>query len=269
MTQQMFSALLKHWRRRRGWSQLDLALAADVSARHVSFLESGRARPSEEMVLRLMNTLEVPLREQNEILRAASFSARFPEPKLEAIHPSIDTAIARMCRQQEPFPLTVMTAAYDIIRANNAAATIFAHFTAEPERLRKPLNLFDQVFDPRLGRPFIKNWTQIGHHMIARLHREALHCEGDSRLWALLERVLSYPDVPRDWRQPDFSSVGEPTGSLVLERDSFTLRFFTTVTAFSAPQQVTLEELLIESYFPLDYETESTCEKLCAAGSST
>lgn len=130
MTQQLFSALLKHWRRRRGWSQLDLALAADVSARHLSFLESGRAHPSEEMVLRLMNTLEVPLREQNEILRAASFPARFPEPELDAIHPSIELAIARVCRQQKPFPLTVMTAGYDIVRANDAAAAIFAHFTA-------------------------------------------------------------------------------------------------------------------------------------------
>lgn len=128
-----------------------------------------------------------------------------------------------------------------------------------------PLNLFDQVFDPRLGRTFIKNWAQLGHHMTARLHREALHREGDTHLWALLERVLAYPDVPRDWRQPDFSSVNEPTGSLVLQRGSLTLRFFTTVTAFSAPQQVTLEELLIESYFPLDDETEAACETLVSA----
>jgi transcriptional regulator with XRE-family HTH domain len=111
MTQNLFGALLKHWRRRRGWSQLDLALGADVSARHVSFLESGRARPSEEMVLRLLSALEVPLRDQNGILLAASFPARFAEPGLDAIHPSIDLAIARILRQQEPFPLTVMTAA--------------------------------------------------------------------------------------------------------------------------------------------------------------
>lgn len=265
MTQNLFGALLKHWRRRRGWSQLDLALGADVSARHVSFLESGRAHPSEEMALRLLSALEVPLRDQNGILLAASFPARFAEPGLDAIHPSIDLAITRMLRQQEPFPLTVMTAGYDIIRANAAAATIFSHFTAEPDRLHGPPNLFDQVFDPRRARPFIRNWAQLGHHMIARLHREALHREGDARLRALLERALAYPDVPRDWRQPDFSRLDEPTFSLVLERGPLTLRFFTTATAFSAPQQVTLEELLIESYFPLDEATELACEKFRAA----
>ena len=101
--------------------------------------------------------------------------------------------------------------------------------------------------------------------MIARLHREALHREGDAPLRALLDRALAYPDVPRDWRQPDFSRLDEPTFSLVLERGPLTLRILTTATAFSAPQQVTLEELLIESYFPLDEATELACEGFRAA----
>ncbi len=192
-------------------SQLDLALAADVSARHISFLESGRAKPSQDMVLRLMSTLQVPLRDQNDVLLAADFAARFLEPALSDIAPAIDDAITRMMRQQEPYPLTVLNPWYDILRSNQAAQTIFSQFVLEPARLKMPLNtplnLYTLIFDPQLARPFIQNWQQIGRSMMARLHREALSKSNDGRLWALLEQVLAYPDVPQDWRQPDFSDA--------------------------------------------------------------
>lgn len=268
MADQLFSALLKYWRGQRGMSQLDLALAANVSARHVSFLESGRACPSEGMVLRLMCTLGVPLRGQNEVLRAASFSARFIEPELDAMDPAIDLAITRMLRQQEPFPLTVMNSGYDLLRTNDAAKAIFSHFVMDSARLLTPMNLYGLVFDPQLARPFIKNWLQVGQHMVARLHREALSRPNDGRLGALLERVLAYPDVPQSWRHPDFASISEATLTLVLERGPLTLRFFMVVTAFSAPQQITLEELRMESYFPMDDLTRLACERLAAVPSA-
>jgi transcriptional regulator with XRE-family HTH domain len=260
MTDKLFSALLKYWRGRRGMSQLDLALAADVSARHVSFLESGRASPSQDMVLRLMSTLQVPLRDQNDALRAADFPARFLEPALNAIDPAIDDAITRMMRQQEPYPLTVLSPSYDILRSNQAAQNIFSRFVQDPARLQKPLNLYALVFDPQLARPFIQNWAQIGRSMVARLHREALSRSNDTRLWALLEQVLAYPAVPQEWRQPDFSDALESTLSLVLARGPHTLRFFTVLTTIAVPQQITLDELRIESYFPLDEPTRCTCD---------
>ncbi len=258
----LFSALLKYWRGQRGMSQLDLALAADVSARHVSFLESGRASPSEGMVLRLMATLAVPLRDQNEVLRAASFAPRFSEPPLDAMAPPIDFALSRMLAQQEPFPMVVMDLAYGVLRTNGAAQRVFSHFVQDPERLSAPLNLYALVFDPELARPFIQNWPQVGQHMMARLHREALSRPNDARLWALLDTVVAYPNVPQAWRQPDFATTGEATFSLVLERGALVLRFFMVVTAFSAPQQITLEELRLESYFPVDEATRLTCESL-------
>lgn len=258
----LFSALLKYWRGQRGMSQLDLALAADVSSRHVSFLESGRAAPSEDMVLRLMGTLGVPLRDQNEVLRAASFAPRFLEPPLDAMAPSIDFALTRMLAQQEPFPMVVMDLAYGVLRTNGAAQRVFSHFVQTPARLTAPLNLYALVFDPQLARPFIQNWPQVGQHMMARLHREALNRSNDGRLWSLLDTVLAYPDVPPAWRQPDFSTIGEPTFSLVLERGALVMRFFMVVTAFSAPQQITLDELRIESYFPADDATRLACEHL-------
>ena len=264
MADKLFCALLKYWRAQRGMSQLDLALAADVSPRHVSFLESGRANPSEDMVLRLMGTLGVPLRDQNEVLRAASFTPRFLEPPLEAVDPCIDFGLTMMLHQQEPFPMTVMNLAYDVLRSNHAASAVFLHFVRDPASLPTPLNLYGLVFDPQLGRPFIQNWQHVGRHMVARLHREALSRPQDGRLWALLERVLAFPDVPQAWRHPDFSSISEPTLSLVLERGPLVLRFFMVVTMFSAPQQITLEELRIESYFPMDEPTRLACEGLAA-----
>ncbi len=257
----LFSALLKYWRGQRGMSQLDLALASDVSARHVSFLESGRARPSEDMVLRLMATLAVPLRDQNTVLRAASFGPRFEEPALEAVAPCIHFALTRMLRQQEPFPMVVMDLAYNVLRTNDAAQTVFSHFVRDAARLPAAPNLYTLVFDPALARPFVQNWPAVGQYMAARLHREALARPNDPRLWALLEQVLAFPDVPQAWRQPDFSRASEPTFSLVLERGPLSLRFFMVVTAFAAPQQITLEELRIESYFPADDATRLACER--------
>ncbi len=174
MSDALFCALLKFWRRKRGLSQLDLALTAGVSARHLSFLESGRARPSEEMVLRLMSVLAVPLREQNEVLRAAAFPPRFPELGLEALPPPLDFALTHMLRQHAPYPMTVMNAGYEILRANPAAEAIFGRFLAKPEHWAGPLNLLALVFDPQGVRPFIENWASVAQQLLIRLHREAL-----------------------------------------------------------------------------------------------
>lgn len=262
MSDALFCALLKFWRRKRGLSQLDLALTAGVSARHLSFLESGRARPSEEMVLRLLSVLAVPLRDQNEVLRAAAFSPRFPEAGLENLPPPLDFALTHMLRQHAPYPMTVMNAGYQILRANPAAEAIFGRFLVHAEHLAGPLNLLALVFDPNLLRPFIENWASVAQQLLIRLHREALARPGDARLGDLLRQVMAYPGVPRAWREPDFSIESAPTLTLRLARESLALQFFTTLTVFSAPQQAGLDELRIESYFPMDAQTAQTCEAL-------
>lgn len=261
MAPRLFPAQLKYFRGRRGLSQLDLALAANVSARHVAFLEAGRSQPSEEMVLRLFSALDVSLRERNEALRAAGFSPRFAEPALDALPPAVDQAIARMMAQQEPYPLTVLSVDSDIVRGNRAATRLFGRFVREPPE--GPPNLFSLVFDPRHLRPFLVDWETLARSMVARLHREALS-RRDDRLFALLDRVFGYPGVPREWQQPDFSLPASPTLTVRLRRDALSLAFLTTVTVFSAPQDVTLEELRIESSFPLDDETARACARLAA-----
>jgi transcriptional regulator with XRE-family HTH domain len=258
----LFPALLKHWRGRRGLSQLDLALAADVSARHVSFLETGRAQPSREMVLRLGAALDVPLRDQNALLNAAGFAEEFQQPSFEqGLSPSINHAIERMLKQQEPFPMVVVNRRYDILRANRAAQRVVLHFIAEPAAAQLS-NAFHVLFDPRAARRFVVDWERVAHALVARLHRESLARPSDHELGALVRSLFEYPDVPESWRQPDFSVSSEPTLGLRLRRDALDLGFFTTMTAFNAPQNVTLEELRIESWFPADDATAASCERL-------
>lgn len=244
-------------------SQLDLALAAEVSSRHLSFLETGRSRPSREMILRLASTLDVPLREQNALLRAAGLEDAFPEPPPDAPLPSpVERAIERMMAQHEPFPLIVFDRKYDLVRMNGGASRLLPGFVADPAALAPPANVLVLLFDPRGVRPFVEDWPQAARATLSRLHREVLASGGDGELVALLQRILALPGVPPSWRQPDLASPSEPTLNVKLRRDGRRVEFLTTVTTFSAPQNVALEELHLESWFPLDDETADTCARL-------
>ena len=262
----LFPALLKHGRRAHGMSQLDLALTAGVSARHVSFLETGRARPSEDMVLRLGAALGLPLRDRNRMLLAAGFSEAFDEPELDGeLSPGVAGALDRMLEGHEPFPMVVMNHRYDVLRTNRGAMALLSQMVAEPEALGTPINAYRLLFDPRLARPFVRNWDLIAHGLIAALHMECLQHPNDERLVDLLRSLHEYPGVPEAWREP-VPRPAEAIFTLVLERGDLRLGFVTTVTRFNAPANVTLEELRIESYFPLDGATEETCRRLSALG---
>jgi transcriptional regulator with XRE-family HTH domain len=259
----LFSALLRYWRGRRGLSQLALATEADVTPRHVSFLETGRAGPSAEMVLRLFSVLGAPLRAQNEALEAAGFAPRFATPAAEALAPEVELALAQMMRQHEPYPLTVLAPDGVILRSNRATPRVFRAFMLTPAAAPTPLDMYSLLFDPQLLRPFIVGWERFAHGVISRLHRERLQ-RGDARLEAVLERLFRYPGVPRSWRQPDFSREMSPTQRIELGRDELRASFLVAVTVLSAPQQVTLEELRIESCFPLDEATSALCARLAS-----
>jgi hypothetical protein len=207
----------------------------------------------------LLGALDVPLRDRNEALRAAGFDARFPELALAAIPAAIDDAIQRMMDAQEPYPLTVISPEANVLRSNGAASTLFPLFVAEPARLEPPLNMFSLVFDPRLMRPFISNFAAVARQMLARLQRESLQRGEDERLSALAKRVLAFPDVPKAWHEPDFAEDVDPVFCVHLRRGDLALAFFTTLTTFSSPRVVTLDELRIESSFPLDDATRRFC----------
>jgi transcriptional regulator with XRE-family HTH domain len=259
----LLPALIKHWRGRRGLSQLDLALAAGVSSRHVSFVETGRARPSPEMILRLAGAMSVPLRDQNAMLAAAGYEEVFEEPGLGGDLPGpIRAALEQMLAQHEPFPMIVVDRRYDVLTTNRGAAALLPRLVADPAAITAPLNTFRLLFDPRLARPRLLDWERLAGVLLARLHREALERGNDSELEALRRSLFAYPDIPRSWQQPDLSAPSEPCLTVRVRMDDVELAFLTTMTVFSAPQNVTLDELRIESFFPLDETTRRACRSL-------
>lgn len=244
-------------------SQLDLAVAANVSGRHISFLETGRAQPSRDMILRLGVSLDLDLRDQNELLAAAGLQPVFPEslPE-EGLAAPVERALERMLQQQEPYPMAIMNRVYDLVRMNQATARVMSLFVAQPGELDAPPNAYRSIFDPRQARPFIVDWPLVARDALARLQREALGRPQDDELRALISELLRYPDVPADWHQPDLDRTMEPMLTFALARDGVRLEFLTTLTVFNEPRDVTLQELRIESYFPVDPETEAFCRKL-------
>lgn len=259
----LFSALLRNWRTRRGLSQLDLSLSAEVSSRHISFLETGRAQPSREMVLILGGALDLSLRDQNVLLRAAGFSDHFAEPSwTEGLDTIIERTLQRMLDKHEPYPMVVLSHGYDIVRANQSAMRLMLWLIDDVSALGQPPNLLRSLFDPRLGRPYVLEWARIAGSLLTRVQREVISRPSDVALSSLLRELLAYPEVPASFRQPDLTAVSEPTLSIRLRKHERELAFLTTVTQFDAPQNITLQELKIESYFPLDDQTASACEKL-------
>ncbi len=258
----LFGALLRHWRTRKGLSQMALGLEAEVSSRHISFLETGRAAPGEQMILRLGKTLEIPPEEQNAMLRAAGFEARFEEPGLsKRIPKAIGVAIEHIKAQQEPFPLLVVDSAYDVLDGNQAMWRLIEYVA--PHLLgRAGLNAVRIFFEDDAARGAVINWEATARGMVVRLQREVLDNPDDRRLKALLDEVLQARGVPKAWRTLDFEAVNEPVFVLGLRRGDVELRFVSAVTLFSAPQHRASQHIRLESYFPLDQTTRAVCQEL-------
>lgn len=260
---QLFPALMKYWRHTRGLSQLDLAIEAGVSSRHISFLETGRANPSRAMVLRLGSVLSVPMRDQNIMLSAAGHEEAFEEGTAsDGLPPGIQSAVDRMCTQQEPYPLLILNGRYDILRMNGPAEVLLPMFVKQPSAIQKPLNLLRLLFDEHLVRPYIHEWEQLAQIMISRIYKDALTRSGDHELLSFISELMSYPGVPQDWPQPNPSDACEATCNLHFQRDGLKLSFLATMTLFSAPQNLAVEEIIVESYFPADERTALACAEL-------
>jgi transcriptional regulator with XRE-family HTH domain len=254
--------LLQYWRRARQMSQLALAHEADVSPRHVCFLETGRAKPSREMVLLLADALKVPLRERNALLLAAGFAPMYREsslddPFLEPVRTAIDAILA----QQEPCPAVVMNRRWDVLLTNEAARRFFG-WLLEGSDGPAPTNVLRMMFDPRWIRPYVANWDAVAETLLRRVHREAVGGILDEEVAAILEEILSYPGVPRRWHTPDLITPLVPVIPVRFAKGEYTLNFFSTVTVIGTAQDVTLQELRIESFFPADTPTAEASRQL-------
>ncbi|MHB8531561.1 MAG: MmyB family transcriptional regulator [Solirubrobacteraceae bacterium] len=244
--------LLRTWRRRRSLSQLELALDAEVSSRHVSFLETGRAKPSREMVLRLAEHLAVPLRERNALLLAAGFAPAYAEHALsEHEMEPVREALDRFLRAHEPYPALVLDRRFDIVSANDALGTIVAGASAE--LLAPPVNALRVTLHPNGIAPRIANFGEWSSHLLARLRRQAA-ITADPELAALYEELCAYPGVGG----ADGAEHGpgeEICLPLRLRDGERELSLLSTVSTFGAAADVTLSELSIEAFYPADAAT--------------
>ncbi|WP_343820904.1 helix-turn-helix transcriptional regulator [Dyella marensis] len=253
--------LLREWRAARRLSQLDLALEAGISARHLSCVETGKSQASREMLARLADTLGMPLRERNALLVAAGFAAKYPETELAMpAMAQIRKAIDAILQQQEPYPAFLLNRHWDVLGANRAAERVGDYVMhGQPS---KHTNMLRQMFDPEDFRQAVVNWEEIAESIVRHLHNEVAAAPSDTKARALLDEVLAYPGVPASWRTRDLSSAPSPLMTTVLQGDGEQLHFFSTITTFGTPRDVTLEELHIECCFPMDEATAARCRQL-------
>jgi len=254
-------ALLRRWRGVRHLTQMDLALDAGISTRHLSCIETGRAQPSREMVVRLAEALQVPLRERNALLLAAGYAplyrdAALDTPELDAARQAVELFMAQL----EPYPVLLVDRCWNTLRMNAGAKRFLALFPGCDSGT--PHNGPRLVFHPQGLRPFIENWELVAARIIRRVHREAADNPSDETLKRFLEELLSYPSVPSRWRMPDLDGTASPFLTINYKWKNVTLRLFSTLTTLGTPLDVGLQELRIESFFPADEATRVVVNRL-------
>jgi transcriptional regulator with XRE-family HTH domain len=253
---------LREWRMRRRLSQLDLALEAEISTRHLSFLETGRAQPSREMVLHLSDQLEIPLRERNVILVAAGFAPVFPErsledPQLAAARRAVDVIL----KAHEPYPALVVDLRWNLVAANGAVGPLLVGVDAE--LLAPPLNVMRVSLHPKGLAPRIANLGEWQAHGLERLRRQ-VELTADPGLIALIEEIRGYPKPPAPDRRPE--DYGDVVIPLQLMMGDTMLSLFGTTTVFGTPVDITLSELTLETFFPADAATAEALRQAHGAG---
>jgi transcriptional regulator with XRE-family HTH domain len=247
--------LLRHWRSLRGKSQLDLASDAGTTPRYMSFVETGRAQPSRQMVVRLARALDVPLRERNQLLLAAGFAPLYSlEPLTSPVMERVDQALTSMLTQHEPFPAVIMDRGWNLQRANTGAARLFGRLFA-PQPMPTEANVFRLVVEPGPVRDHIANWTQVVPALLERARREAVGGVLDPRSAELVGALRARPDVAELLAAPDLSTPPVPVVDLRFDIDGAVLSFFSVVSTVGTPIDVTAQELRLEAFFPADDTT--------------
>jgi transcriptional regulator with XRE-family HTH domain len=257
--------LLRRWREARHLSQLDLALDAEVSARHISFLETGRAEPSREMLLMLSNVLDIPLRERNFLLLAAGYAPVYGETSLDDPRMTqVRAAVEVILKSNEPRSALAHDRHWDVVMANEAFIRFLTMTLGKEPAGLTPLtvskapriNLLRLSFDPNGTRKVILNWEAIAKSLLNEAYRRLAWARDDT-LRDLIAEILAYPGIPARWREPDLETPSNLILPMELSLQGKIARMFSTVTTVSTPNDVTLQDLHVEVFYPADAETES------------
>jgi len=252
--------LIKFWRKNRGLSQLDLSLVANVSSKHISFLETGRAKPSREMLILLSNAMDIPLSERNVLLSLSGYADAYSrmnieQPEMQSVH----HALRMMLDNHEPYPAVVLDWDWNIVMSNQSHQQIMDLVVKAQPDFPDSINILELLFDPNGVRPFVENWDEVAYILIQRIQRERMsHRDRHS---TLLDRLMAYPDVPSSWKTHNFNKNPQPMIHLVLSLGDIHLKLFSTLASFGTAIDVTMQELIIEQYFPVDKETRVFFEK--------
>ena len=261
-----FPRLLREWRQKRRLSQLDLALSSGVSQRHVSFLESGRANPSRTMILQLSETLDVPLRDRNDWLTAAGFAPVFRSRALDDPQMGqVMAAVRMMLKAHEPFPAIALDRAWNV-RMSNRPFDLLGAMLGEDIWTRVgggERNLMRLFFHPQGIRPFVTNWAAVGPLMWRRARREAETLAG-REMKAVLDDLAPFQDPEILWSAVDTALV--PVMAFNMQVGDLKMSMFAVVATFGTAQDVTADELRIETLFPADAETEALFRGAAAGG---
>jgi len=252
-----FGRLLKDWRAQRGFSQLGLAVVARTTQRHLSFIESGRATPSREMILRLAVTMGLSLRQQNALMLAAGYAPVWRQRDLSAPHLAIvNSALDYMLSQHEPYPAFVIDRCWNLLRANRGALNLTEFLTgaAPAATPPEPINLAVALLAPDGLRPFIVNWQEVALHFIRGVQADA-HADGIAETTDLLNRLLAMPDVRSAAELITPEEAQAPVLPIHFQRGHTSFRLFTTIATLGTPRDVTLEDIRIEFFFPMDEPT--------------
>jgi len=247
--------LLTEYRKRNRLSQLDLALLADVSSRHISFIETGRSSPSRSMLLRLAEVLDLAHKDSNLLLNSGGYAPAYSSLDLEseAMRP-VRHALKLMLENHNPYPALVMDSSYNLLMANSAQQRLFSQVVGTTGQLPTG-NLLEAVFREDAFKPLLVNWSEVASHLLRRLRRQVLAYDKPEHR-ALMDKLLAM-DVPDNWQAPEETPEDGPVLTIDFRVGDLTLRMFTAITQFGTALDIGVEEILIEHYFPVGTECET------------
>ena len=261
--------LLRSWRAARGVSQFDLALRSGLSARHLSFIETGRTQPSRQALLVIAEALEMPLRERNGLLEAGGYARMYRQTGLDAEEMRhVRDMLQFILDRHEPYGAVVLDRYWNVMMSNAAAERSLALFTDPSLWTTPPVNLLRLVFHPLGLRRFVVNWEEVARHLVVRAHREFAAPGGDESGAALLDELHRYPGVPPYPSIPPPPRLPDVVIPVHLRKDGVDIRTFSTIMTLGTPQDVTLQELRVETFFPADEASDRVLREINAGKGS-